>query len=157
MILYHGSSLEIIQPNIAFSRQKLDFGQGFYTTPLKQQATNWATRFKKLNKPAFVNYYEFDESLFNTFRIKEFSSYSEEWLDFILANRTEKEVEFFDIVIGGVANDRVFNTLELFLENLISKKEALGRLIYEESNLQICFKTQSIIDRHLNFKGSEKL
>lgn len=33
MILYHGSSLEIIQPNIAFSRQKLDFGQGFYTTP----------------------------------------------------------------------------------------------------------------------------
>ena len=157
MILYHGSTLPIEQPDIAFSRQKVDFGQGFYTTPLKQQALNWAARFKKLNKPAFVNRYEFDESLFKVFHTKEFSSYNEEWLDFIVANRTEQAVELFDIVIGGVVNDRVFNTLELFLENLISKKEALGRLIYEENNLQICFKTQSVIEQHLIFIGSEKL
>lgn len=157
MILYHGSLLEIAKPDINFSRQKLDFRQGFYTTPIKQQAINWARRFKKLNKSAFLNCYEFDESLFKLFSTKEFYSYNEEWLDFILANRTQKEVDFFDIVIGGVANDRVFNTLELFIENLISKKEALGRLIYEENNLQICFKNQAVIDQYLIFKGSEKL
>lgn len=38
MILYHGSALKIVQPDVAFSRQKLDFGQGFYTTPIKQFA-----------------------------------------------------------------------------------------------------------------------
>lgn len=157
MILYHGSALEIVQPDIAFSRQKLDFGQGFYTTPIKQQAINWAMRFKTLGKSAFVNCYEFDENLFKQFKTKEFYSYNEDWLDFILANRTEETVEPFDIVIGGVANDRVFNTIELLIENLISKKEALGRLIYEENNLQICFKNQPLIQQHLIFKGAEKL
>lgn len=87
----------------------------------------------------------------------EFYSYNEQWLDFILANRTGQKVEPFDIVIGGVANDRVFNTIELFIENLISKQEALGRLIYEENNLQICFLNQEIIQQHLIFKGSQNL
>lgn len=155
MILYHGSTLEIMQPDIAFSRHQLDFGQGFYTTPIKQQASNWANRFKKLGKNAWVNCYEFDERLFHHVKTKEFYSYGEDWLDFILANRLGKPVEPFDIVIGGIANDRVFNTLELLIENLISKKEALGRLIYEENNLQICFKNQAIIKEHLIFKGSE--
>lgn len=157
MMLYHGSSLEIHQPDIAFSREKLDFGQGFYTTPIKQQAINWANRFKRLGKSAVLNSYEFDEQLFKRFNTLEFYSYNEQWLDFILANRTGQKVESFDIVIGGVANDRVFNTIELFIENLIGKQEALGRLIYEENNLQICFLNQEIIRQHLIFKGSQKL
>lgn len=157
MILYHGSHLEICQPNIAFSRPKLDFGQGFYTTPIKQQAINWANRLKRLGKSAVLNSYEFDEQLFKRFNTLEFYSYNEQWLDFILANRTGQKVESFDIIIGGVANDRVFNTIELFIENLINKQEALGRLIYEENNLQICFLNQEIIRQHLIFKGSQQL
>ncbi|AUI66323.1 MULTISPECIES: DUF3990 domain-containing protein [Glaesserella] len=157
MILYHGSTLEILHPDITFSREKLDFGRGFYTTPIKQQAINWAMRFKRLGKSAVLNYYEFDESLFSQFHTKEFYSYNEQWLDFILANRTGKEIELFDIVIGGVANDRVFNTIELLMENLISKQDALGRLIYEENNQQICFLKQEVLNQHLIFKGSEIL
>lgn len=157
MILYHGSHQEIVSPDIAFSRAKLDFGQGFYTTPIKQQAINWAKRFKRLGKQGVVNYYEFDENLFAQFHTKEFYSYNEQWLDFIIANRTEQAVDIYDIVIGGVANDRVFNTIELFIEGLIGKQEALGRLIYEENNLQICFRQQRIIEQHLIFKGSETL
>ncbi len=157
MILYHGSNLEITAPDIKFSRMHLDFGRGFYTTPIKQQAINWAMRFKKLNKVAVLNYYEFDETLFSKFRTKEFYSYCEPWLDFILANRIGQSVEPFDIVIGGVANDRIFNTIELLIENLINKKEALGRLMYAENNQQICFLNQEIVNQHLKFKGSETL
>ena len=157
MILYHGSNIEVPKPNITFSREKLDFGRGFYTTPIKQQAINWANRFKRLGRPAILNYYEFDENLFLKFSVKQFYSYNEQWLDFILANRSGKSVEPFDIVIGGVADDRVFNTLELFIENLINKQEALGRLAYQESNLQICFLNQAIIEEALIFKGSEQL
>lgn len=62
---------------------------------------------------------------------------------------------FKDIVIGGVANDRVFNTVELYLDNLIDRKEALNRLRYEKPNLQICFRTQSVIDEYLDFDGSD--
>jgi len=38
MILYHGS-LEIIkEPNPFFGRKKVDFGQGFYLSDLREQA-----------------------------------------------------------------------------------------------------------------------
>lgn len=157
MILYHGSYQEIQLPNIAFSRQNLDFGQGFYTTPIKQQAINWAKRFARLGKSSVLNLYEFDKNLFKQFKTQEFYSYNEQWFDFIVANRTNQTVNDYDIIIGGVANDRVFNTIELFLENLIDKQTALGRLIYEEINSQICFRTQTILDKHLIFKGSEQL
>lgn len=157
MMLYHGSTIEIVQPNIAFSRERLDFGKGFYSTPLKSQAMNWANRFKRVGKSAVLNCYEFDEKLFEYYRTLIFSSYNEEWLDFILANRRGEAVENYDIIVGGIANDRVFNTIELLMENLIGKQEALGRLIYEENNLQICFRNQEMMDNYLIFKGSELL
>ena len=34
MILYHGSFLEIVKPDLAHSRPNVDFGRGFYVTPL---------------------------------------------------------------------------------------------------------------------------
>ena len=37
MKVYHGSFLEIRKPDISFSRQELDFGKGFYATPLREQ------------------------------------------------------------------------------------------------------------------------
>lgn len=157
MRLYHGSSVEIPYPNIDFSRKKLDFGQGFYLTPIKQQAINWAMRFKRLGKSAIVNHYELDEKVFDQYRTLTFDCYNEQWLDFILANRMEKKVEAYDVIIGGVANDRVFNTIELFLENLIGKQEALGRLIYEENNSQYCIRSQQLIEKHLQFIESEIL
>ena len=57
----------------------------------------------------------------------------------------------YDIVEGGVANDDVFNTTELYISDLIPKEEALKRLQYEKPNNQICILNQSIIDRFLHF------
>ena len=34
MILYHGSFLEIVKPDLVHSRPKVDFGRGFYVTPI---------------------------------------------------------------------------------------------------------------------------
>lgn len=58
-------------------------------------------------------------------KVLEFDSYSEEWLDFILYCRRGEDTTDYDIVIGGAANDKVFNTVELFFDGLIDKKEAL--------------------------------
>ena len=38
MILYHGSFLEIAKPDLVHSRSNVDFGRGFYVTPLYEQA-----------------------------------------------------------------------------------------------------------------------
>lgn len=47
MIVYHGSSIEVSKPDIYHSRESVDFGKGFYVTPLKEQAVKWAARFKR--------------------------------------------------------------------------------------------------------------
>lgn len=62
----------------------------------------------------------------------------------------------YDIVIGGVANDKVFNTVELYFDHLIDKAEAIKRLRYEKPNLQICFRTETALKKLL-FKGSEQV
>lgn len=45
MIVYHGSYLEIPDPDLCHSRSTVDFGRGFYTTPLYEQAVKWCGRF----------------------------------------------------------------------------------------------------------------
>ena len=42
MKLYHGSNLEIKNPQILESDRKLDFGTGFYLTSSYEQAEKWA-------------------------------------------------------------------------------------------------------------------
>src|SRR5699024_7950862 len=103
-----------------------------------------------------ISRYAFDESCEEKLKVLEFDSYSEEWLDFILNCRREKDTTGYDLVIGGVANDKVFNTVELFFDGLIDKTEALNRLRYEKPNLQFCFRTEKALSC-LRFEGSETL
>lgn len=157
MILYHGSNLEIQAPDLKHSRSNVDFGRGFYTTPIYDQAVKWCGKFKRRGAEGIVSRYEFDEKAYNDCRILAFESYSEEWLDFILNCRSGKDTSDYDIVMGGVANDKVFNTVELYFDGLIDKAEAINRLRYEKPNLQICFRTEDIISKYLHFKGSERV
>ena len=154
MILYHGSYLEIAEPDLAYSRSDVDFGRGFYLTPLYEQAAKWCSRFKRRGKNAVISRYTYDESMENKLKILKFDSYSEEWLDFILNCRRGQDTTEYDLVIGGVANDKVFNTVELFFDGLIDKNEAIKRLRYEKPNLQICFRSEKALEL-LQFEGSE--
>ena len=97
------------------------------------------------------------EKAYQELKILKFESYSEEWLDFILKCRSGNDTTDYDIVIGGVANDKVFNTIELYFDNLINKGEAIRRLRYEKPNLQICFRTQYALDEYLHYEGSEQI
>ena len=147
MKVYHGSYVAVPQPDLTHSRENVDFGKGFYTTPIYEQAEQWAKRFRKQNKTGIVSEYSFDDSSLSDVRVLTFESYSEEWLDFILQCRTCKDTTDYDIVIGGVANDRVFNTVELYFDGLIDKAEAIKRLMYEKTNLQITFRTEVALSK----------
>ena len=157
MILYHGSHLEITKPDLKHSRATVDFGRGFYTTPILEQAIKWCGKFKRRGKDGIVSRYEFDEKGFDELKVLKFESYSEEWLDFILTCRSGKDSSDYDLVIGGVANDKVFNTVELYFDNLIDKAEAIRRLRYEKPNLQICFRSERALNEYLRFEGSEQV
>ena len=134
----------------------VDFGIGFYTTPIYDQAKAWCGKFLRRNREGIISRYRFDESACGSLKILRFDSYSEEWLDFILSCRSGHDTSDYDIVSGGVANDRVFNTVELYYEQLIDKVEAIKRLRYEKPNMQIAFRSEAAL-YCLHYEGSEKL
>ena len=61
MIMYHASTTIIEKPDVLHSRDKLDFGRGFYLTSIREQAVRYAERFTRRGKEAFINEYELDE------------------------------------------------------------------------------------------------
>lgn len=157
MTVYHGSYIEIQYPDLNHSRKNVDFGRGFYTTTIKSQAEKWSEKFRTSDISPIISVYDFCEGNAANFCVKKFESYNEEWLDFIVKCRKGQDASEYDIVMGGVADDRVFNTIELYLNDLIEKKEALKRLVYEKPNYQIVFKTEQAIENCLKFKWSEQI
>ena len=81
-----------------------------------------------------------------------FGSYNEEWLDFVCRCRKGNDVyKQYDIIEGGVANDKVYRTMDLYMAGIYNKEQALQNLAYEKPNNQLCFITQKAIDSCLKF------
>lgn len=156
MKLFHASTICIEKPDVLHSRDNLDFGKGFYLTSIREQAIRYAERFTRRGKEAFINEYELDDET-PGFTIKSFSCYDEEWLDYVTICRNgNKPEQIYDAVSGGVANDKVFNTVDLYFAGVISKEEALGKLKYEKPNHQLCILNGLMIERHLHFIKAER-
>lgn len=156
MKVYHGSYAEIKAPDLAHSRKNVDFGRGFYVTPIYEQAEKWSRKFMRKNESGVVSLYDFNEQALSALKTLRFESYSENWLNFILTCRSGNDKSDYDLVIGGVANDKVFNTVELYFDGLIEKAEALKRLKFEKPNLQLCFRSEKALE-FLKFERSVKL
>lgn len=165
ILLYHGT-MDIYADNIArsgISLQKskpyLDFGPGFYTTPERSFAVNTAeNRAKRYNKfsrirmprnPAIV-IFECDNERLNLLSHKYFSSPSDVWGRFVLANRitndsirqsTEHNCDHrFDCVVGPTADGKS-GAIDTLVELIDSGKVPLSKI-----------RTYSIIpSRHLNW------
>ncbi|MBO4729605.1 MAG: DUF3990 domain-containing protein [Spirochaetaceae bacterium] len=159
MKLYHSSTVIVDKPLVSFGRDNLDFGKGFYATNMKLQAEKWIQRFIMLGKNCYVNIYDYnDVEAKSNYKYKNFPEYNEEWLDFILDCRSGSKIfQNYDIIEGGIANDKVFNTVELFFQHLIDKQTALTRLKYEKPNNQICFINQKVLDAVLHFESFYEL
>lgn len=156
MILYHGSYLAIPCPDLEHSREAVDFGKGFYLTPIESQAKKWCVKHSRRWTDMVVSKYNLDEEILAQLKVLRFDSYSEDWLDFIVSCRAMKDTSGWDVVVGGVANDKVFDTLELFFDGLATKTQTIDRLRFEEPNLQVCLRTPAAIAA-LKFLDSEKL
>ena len=59
--VYHGATQIVDAPICNIGRPKLDFGQGFYVTDIKEQAIKWAMSLADKRKEApVVNIYQLD-------------------------------------------------------------------------------------------------
>lgn len=156
MRLYHSSNVSIEQPDTFHSRDFLDFGKGFYLTSLREQAVKYAQRFLRRQQNAWLNSYELE---YNTteWNILEFKSYDMAWLNFISKCRAGEDDTDYDIVIGGIANDKVILTLDRYFNGELSADETLGILKFEKPNNQICIRSQKMLDECLKHIESLQL
>lgn len=160
MKVYHGSTAIIEHPIAAAGRERLDFGRGFYVTDIKSQAEIWAERMQRIREEAgVVNVYEFDiDKVKRDFRYYRFEQYDNEWLQFIVANRVGRDdIAQYDVIEGGVANDRVIDTVEAYMANLMPLENALQELSKHRPNNQLCITVQIVIDECLVFVESYKI
>lgn len=104
----------------------------------------------------YINEYLFDfDNAIKEFRYKKFDRYDSEWLHFIVDCRNGKRVwKDYDIIEGGVANDRVIDTLEAFKAGQITEELAITELAKHQPNNQICFLNQEVVDKYLKFRES---
>lgn len=141
MRVFHGS-LEVVRcPEIRKSDRPLDYGDGFYVTTSYQQAESWVKRKikEKDAQSGYVNVYEYDEDGSKALKRLVFPSATDEWIDFVMANRMQKGYTHKnDIVFGPVANDRVYASFALYEGDIIDKEELKKRL-----------KTYKLVDQFL--------
>jgi hypothetical protein len=150
MLVYHTSDQCFDSPDVKHSRDALDFGKGFYVTRLIEQADKYSSRFLRAGKDAYLHIFEYTPD--SDMRIRTFEAYDEAWLDFVCNCRKGKDAyKQYDIIEGGVANDKVFQTVDLYMAGVYNKEQALHNLAYEMPNNQLCFITQEAIDRCLKF------
>ena len=159
MICYHGSDTVVDSPKILESKRPLDFGGGFYVTTSDKQAKAWAIKVSYRNNTSYkcVNKYDFDiETAKKNLTVIQFESADEKWLDFICANRSGKPTGEYDIVIGPVADDRVYRVVVEYENGDLDRATALKSLKAEELCDQILFHTEKSLE-YLKYVETEVL
>ena len=87
------------------------------------------------------------------FYLTTYQKQAEKWLDFVCACRKGDNIyKNYDIIIGAVANDDVFKTVDMYFRGIWSKKRALEELRYYKMNDQICIINQNVLDEKLVFQ-----
>lgn len=159
MIVYHGSIVEIKSPDTAHSKNYLDFGKGFYVTSYREQAERWAVRkaLRSGNGKPVLNAYELNED-YSGYKVLSFRDPEDDeaWLDFVCACRDgSEEYKKYDIIIGGVADDDVFKSVDMYRRGVWDKQRTLQELKYYKKNNQIVFINPKALGDLLKFKFSD--
>ncbi|GAB6011097.1 DUF3990 domain-containing protein [Viscerimonas tarda] len=149
MQVYHGGYCKIEYPEIREGQYAKDFGTGFYCTELNEQAVRWAKRYDT----PIINNYDFvpDAHL----KILHFTEMTEEWLDFVV-NCRNGIVHNYDIVIGAMANDQVYNYISDYVNGILTREQFWVLAKFKHPTHQISFCTERAL-KCLAFIKSEEV
>lgn len=161
MKLYHGSNIEINKVDLAKCMPNKDFGSGFYTTMLEEQAWRMAQRRARIDggNPV-VTIYEVPDNLteISELNCRVFGDNPTiEWAIFIKNNRDRNFMNFeslecnldnkYDVVVGPVANDTVGLLIRQFSRGTINEEYLRKEFNYGKLTNQYTFHT----DRALKY------
>ena len=158
MLLYHGSNLTVDKPQLLTHTRGLDFGAGFYLTTNEMQARTFSEIILNRRKSGVptVSIYEFDEDLAKeTLDVAVFPEANAEWLEFVRDNRLQTySGKRYDIIVGPVANDRVYPTILALVIGQFTIEAALVALKPFKLYNQYCFASEKALS-FLKFVKSE--
>ena len=104
-----------------------------------------------------LNEYALQED-FSGLKVLGFGEVDESWFDFVCDCRNGNDSgTAYDVIMGKVANDDVFKTIQKYLQGRMTKQDAIAELRYAKPNDQIAFKTTAAIVRCLKFVRSSQL
>ena len=93
-----------------------------------------------------MNTFKIPDVLPSALRQLTFQSPTEDWVDFVMLNRTEKGyVHNYDIVYGPVANDRVYAAFALYEGGLLNKQDLIKELKAYKLEDQYLFHTNDAL------------
>ena len=147
-LLYHGSAMEVIYPEIRITRYTKDFSWGFYCTNSYEQAYRWADR---RSSHGIVNVYKYTEN--PELKILHFPKMNDEWLDFIARCRSG-ESHSYDIVEGPMADDTIWDFVNGFVSGKIPRNVFWEYAKFKHPTHQISFHTLAALDC-LKYQRSE--
>lgn len=146
--LYHGSNQEITEIDLKKGKKHKDFGRGFYSTHIRQQAVFWSRRIAERlgGEPHVTKYlFDIDKATGDGLKIKIFEKPDREWALFVMANRNQRAKEIchnYDIIIGPVADDNMARLFGLYDLNIIDLDTLVAGLQYKDLNSQYFFATE---------------
>lgn len=147
MKLFHGTNKQFSIIDLSKSKDKRDFGKGFYTTTFYEQAEKWARNqfIRYEGDGSFVKEYEYSEN--KVLKIKIFPEMNAEWLEFVKKCRTEGGTPHdYDIIRGPVANDNTMRTIALYISGIYTTEQAIEQLKFFKVNDQISFHTDEALE-----------
>lgn len=137
LMVYHGTCSDFDKIDLKKSHNRRDFGKGFYTTILRFQSKEWAYRLSLREKKNRYYVYEFVFEEVAALQVKRFDT----------LNRSKGGLQHeYDVVIGPVADDNTMETVQLYIANILTAKEAVERLRYCKVNNQVSFHTEKALE-----------
>lgn len=89
--------------------------------------------------------YIFDENACIDLSVLKFPKHSKEWLEFVLECRNNNDNTDYDLVIGPVVDDKIFNTIELHINGFIDEEETINRLDAIKPNINYVFRSDKAL------------
>ena len=137
--LYHTSFSVISEPDVKIGRANADFGQGFYLSDDMEFSRRWAK--ERVNCVTYLNRYE----LATDGLLIKCLERNDEWFNYTYRNRAGYADDFkeYDLIIGPIANDTIYDTFGILTSGLIGKEDALKLLMNGPAYRQIVVKSEN--------------
>lgn len=157
--VYHGTDHVLEKPIFGAGRDDNDYGNGFYTTEIKERAEEWALLYG--SEKAVVNRYRLDLTGLNIIRLDEYGPLA--WIAEVISNRGmnspvgaafaerllnkyKVDTSAADIIIGYRADDSYGDVIEAFMSGEINVDEVVKLFYKGELGDQIFVKSSKAFD-----------